>query len=101
MTSINGEGHPYELIDPSQHVKVTPLDTTVAVAQVVVRVLLVISIWLVLCFSIFLGFFTIPLLMLIAFSMVYFLFDLQRVVRKMLATKRKKAESDDSGHSTG
>ena len=101
MTSDNGNSAPYELIDPSQHVKVTPIDTTVAVVQVVIRVLLVISIWLILCFSVFLGFFTVPLLMLIAFSMVYVLFDLQRVVRKTVAAKRKKAKSDGSGHSTG
>ncbi|MGI5837820.1 MAG: hypothetical protein ACOX87_15195 [Chloroflexota bacterium] len=101
MTGIKGNGAPYELIDPSRQIKVTPLDTTVIVAQVVVRVLVVVTIWLVLCFAIFLGFFTIPLLMLIAFSMVYMLFDLQRVLRKALAAKRKKAESDDTGHSAG
>lgn len=57
MTGIKGNGAPYELIDPSRQIKVTPLDTTVIVAQVVVRVLVVVTIWLVLCFAIFLGFF--------------------------------------------
>lgn len=101
MTNINGKSAPYEIIDPSRRERVAPLDVTVVVIQVVLRVLLVISIWLVLCFSVFLGFFTVPLLMLLAFSLIYALFELHRVLRKMLAIKRKKAESDDSRHSTG
>lgn len=98
MTNVNGNGTPYELIDSSRQERIAPLEVTVTVAQVVIRVLLIISIWLVLCFSVFLGFFTIPLLMLLAFSLIYTLFDLQRVLRKTYAARRKKAESDASEH---
>lgn len=86
-------------IESSRREKPAPFELTVSVAQVVIRVSMIIAIWLALCLSVFLGFFTVPLLMLMAFALVYFLFDLHRVLRRAISARRKRATSDDGGHS--
>jgi len=63
--------------------------------------MLVIAVWLLLCFSVFLGFFTVPLLMLMAFSFIFVIFDLQRVLRRRAAENRRKAEDNDVGNHGG
>jgi len=60
------------------------------IAWVILRVSLIISLWLVLCLGVFLGYLTIPLVILLAFTLAYVGFGLARSLRGQITQQKER-----------
>ena len=94
---MNGEpkrmknGH--DLIVPGEGEPPSVLEMTWAWTTVLLRVALVIAIWLILQIGIFVGLFTVPLIVLLGFSAVWSLVALRKTLPRLLARRRERRDA--------
>ncbi len=90
LDSGRGGIHPDVISIPDDQEELPTLGLIWSMAWALVRVGLVLAIWLALQMGMFLGLFTIPLVMLMLFSAAWFVLDIGRNYPKMIARWRNR-----------
>lgn len=75
------------LVDPPGEEKVTPASLVWDIIWVLARISIVLAVWLLLFVAVFLGFFTVPFLLLLSFTLAYVLYRLLLSLRRLIAPR--------------
>lgn len=89
-----GKTQPDQIVVLADEEQLSTLGLVWAMIWVIVRIGFVLAIWLVLQTGLFLGLFTVPLLLLMAFGIIWFVFDIGRNYPKMVARWRDRKRTD-------